>query len=306
MRYTMNIYNDINKISKKQRAIAIGSFDGIHLGHQAVINATINSGYTPSVFTFSENPKKILTGETKYLSTKEDKENYLKNLEVEDLIEVDFSSISSYSPEEFFYKILLEKCGARLISCGDNFRFGSKASGDTALLAKLCEKENIKLVLCPAVKLADELISSTKIREALGNGDTKKAEKMLGRPFGFTLKVKTGNKIGRTLGTPTINQHLPESFVLPKFGVYASLVEIDGNKHWGVTNIGTKPTVGKYKPLAETWIGEFCGDLYGKKLHLEILEFIRAEQKFSSLEDLKAEIFRNAEKAKKIAENYLK
>ena len=303
----MNIFNKIEEINCKDKcAVALGSFDGIHLGHRAVIENVCKSEFVPSVFTFERNPSEFLEGRAEYLMTDVDKQEVLKDLGVKNLFSVDFNSVKNMEPQLFFEEILLKRCNAGLISCGGNFRFGKKALGNVELLKELCDKYNIQLVVSDFVSTGTEVISSTAIREALKNGDAGKAGKMLGRPFGFTLPVGEGNRIGRTLGTPTINQELPKGFVKPKFGVYAAVVTVDGNRHWGVTNIGVKPTVGKYDPLAETWIGEFDGDLYGQSIKLEILEFIRAEKKFSSLEELKDEIYRNAETAQKIVEAYLK
>lgn len=145
-----------------------------------------------------------------------------------------------------------------------------------------------------------ERVSATRIRDAVERGEMADAAAMLGRPFGFEFEVVHGNRIGRTIGTPTINQHFPEHFILPRFGVYASCVHIGGRTYCGVTNVGVKPTVGSDRALSETWIPDFSGDLYGKTLRLELLAFIRDEKKFANLDALKAEIRRNEKQARKI------
>ena len=132
-------------------------------------------------------------------------------------------------------------------------------------------------------------------------GDLPLANRLLGRPFGFSLEVIHGNHIGTGLGMPTINQAIPEGFVQPRFGVYASWCRVDGGYHWGVTNIGVKPTVGSDQVLAETWMPQFSGDLYGRRVRLFLLRFIRPERKFGSLGELKEEIDKNAAQAKAIA-----
>ena len=304
----MQIYTSLDSINKQKKttAVALGAFDGLHLGHQKVINQVIGLNFEPSVFTFSEDPSKSLSGKTEYLMTQEDKLSTLELMGVENLFDVNFSDVKDLSPEEFFYDVLLDKCAVGMISCGDDFRFGKKAKGDVTLLKELCEKNGIKLKICPPVMLENEVIHSTRIRTALKEGNARLAEKLLGRPFGFTLEVIKGNALGRTIGIPTINQRLPDGFVLPKFGVYAALVHIDGKIFFGTCDIGVKPTVGSDIPLAETWIADFSGDLYGKKLKLDILDFIRPEKKFDSLDDLRDEIKRNAVVSKEICSNYLK
>lgn len=302
----MKKFTDLNKMQLKENtAVALGAFDGLHLGHRAVISKVRGTQFVPSVFTFIEDPSKLLEGGTEYIMTRQDKEYELSEMGIINLFSVNFDEIKNMSAEEFFTRILIEKCRAKVISCGENFRFGHKADGDIKCLHELCERYEVELRVTPPVTLDGETVSSTCVREALRRGDMMKAARLLGRPFGFTLPVVTGNQIGRTLGTPTINQVLPEGFVKPRFGVYAAIVHIGKNRHWGVCNIGTKPTVGKYDPLAETWIGEFSGDLYGNDLKLEILDFIRPERKFGSLDELKQEIEKNAEAAKKIVEKYL-
>ncbi len=303
---SMNIYNNIEDINCKNKcAVALGSFDGIHLGHRSVIENACKSPLEASVFTFQKSPSELLGGRAEYLMTDWDKRDTLAEMGVRNLFSVDFSSVKDMAPETFFTEILLKRCNAGLISCGINFRFGKGASGNTELLKVLCGEHGIRLIVSDYVLSDSRIISSTAIRETLKAGDAAKAAKMLGRPFGFTLPVGEGNRIGRTLGTPTINQELPAGFVRPMYGVYASIVTVDGRRHWGVTNIGVKPTVGKYEPLAETWIGEFDGNLYGQKIKLELLEFIRPEKKFNSLAELKSEIYKNAEIAQKLAEKYL-
>lgn len=303
----MKIFRDVEKLnSKKPVAVALGAFDGLHVGHQAVIRAAVESGFAPAVFTFEDDPSETLENMAEYLLTKEDKYRELENMGVELLWSVSFAKLRSMEAEDFFYKVILEACGAKFITCGGDFRFGRLARGNVKLLRKLCDENGVTLKIVDTVTVDGIEARSTDIRAALHEGDVALAEKLLGRPFYFTLPVTQGNRIGRTLGIPTINQVLPPHFIKPLFGVYAAIVHVDGKKHWGVCNIGVKPTIGKYDPLAETWIGEFSGDLYGRELKLEIIGFIRPERKFDSLDELKDEILKNAETARNMAENYLK
>lgn len=292
----MEIVKNIGEYNSKDKtAVALGVFDGVHLGHQKVIESAKGLGLKRTVLTF-EGIKKGLA-----LSTPEDKLRLLENIGVEKLCVVNFLEIKDMEPEVFFAEVLVKRLNAGLISCGEGFRFGKGAKGDTALLKALCSENGMELVIVPAVLLEGEKVSSTAIREALKNGDVKKANRMLGRPFGFKLEVIHGNHIGTGLGTPTVNQAIPEGFILPKFGVYASVVKISEQEYQpGVTNIGVKPTVGSDKVLSETWMPEFKGDLYGRNLRVQIIDFIRPERKFDSLEEMKAEILNNAIQAKEI------
>ena len=166
------------------------------------------------------------------------------------------------------------------------------------LLRELCQKHGVGLTVLPPVSEDGEKISSSRIRRAVEGGDIPTANRLLGRPFGFQLEVIHGNHIGTGLGTPTINQALPENFVRPRFGVYAAWCLVEGSPYFGVCNIGVKPTVGSDRVLAETWMPEFSGDLYGERVRVELVEFLRPERKFDSLEELKAAIQANGEQAR--------
>ena len=159
----------------------------------------------------------------------------------------------------------------------------------------------------PTVEYKGERVSATRIRKAIENGEMEDVTVMLGRPFGFCFEVVHGNHIGHTIGTPTINQNFPPRFVLPRFGVYASAVYVDGKTYCGVTNVGVKPTVGSDHALSETWMPDFTGgDLYGRTLRLELLSFVRDEKKFPDLDALKAEISLNEKTARTLFEAFEK
>ena len=293
-------------MNKDSTALAMGAFDGLHIGHINVIKETVKlagDNLLPSVLTFKEDPDADLKGETSYIISPEIKSQVLKEGGIKQVFMLDFKKIKEMSPKEFFQKIVLEKCKAKMLFCGDNFRFGKNASGDTALLKEYCENSGITLCVVPYSKINEKVISSTAIRQAIENGDMELVKKMLGRNYSLFLEVVYGNKIGRTLGAPTINQIIPKGYTLPKFGVYASFVSFGGKTYKGVTNIGVKPSIkGSYSPSAETYILDFEGDLYGKTIKTELVEFIRPEKKFDSLESLKVEINLNAQKARKLLE----
>jgi len=261
-------------------SLALGTFDGVHRGHMAVIRAGVEGarqGLEPGAFTFGRPPQgggQVVTARDKR-----------KLLERAGVVE----------------DILFEKCGARRLCCGEDYRFGRGAAGDVALLRRLCDAAGVQLRVAPPVLEGGEKVSSTRIREAIGRGDILTANRLLGRPFSFSLEVIHGNHIGTGLGTPTINPAMPEGFVQARFGVYAAWCRVSGEFFYGVTNIGVKPTVGSDRVLAETWMPAFSGDLYGRRVRVFLLDFIRPEKKFASLEGLKAEIRRNAEQAEEIA-----
>ena len=281
--------------------LALGTFDGVHRGHQAVIRAAgeqaSRAGRTLGVFTFEDSPSGAAA-----LLTPEDKLTLLERLGVEQVFTPRFGAVKDLAPRTFLEEVVRGCCGARALVCGEDFRFGKGAAGDVALLRTWCESAGLDLTVVPPVTEGAEKISSTRIRQAVEAGDIPTANRLLGRPFGYTLEVIHGNHIGTGLGTPTVNQALPAGFILPPFGVYASVVTVDGAPYAGVTNIGVKPTVGSDRVLSETWIQHFSGDLYGRRLSLALLAFLRPERKFDSLEELKAEIERNARQAQEVVE----
>lgn len=289
--------------STGELAAALGSFDGLHLGHRQVIGNTLSShGLFPAVVTFQQNPSASLKEKpVPLLTTNKQKLDLLEEIGVDTVYLLSFDQIRDMEPEDFV-DALYQVCRVRKLCCGFNFRFGKNGRGDAELLKTLCREKGIELCVVPPVAIGGEPVSSTRIRACLEQGDVQQAGQLLGRPFGYDFEVTHGRQLGRTWGTPTINQPFPAGYVLPRFGVYASLVEVDSKKYYGVTNIGVKPTVGSDCALSETWIPEFSGDLYGKKVPVELLDFIRSEKKFDSLDELKNEILENGVLARKIAE----
>ncbi len=280
-------------------SLALGTFDGVHRGHMAVIRAGVEGarqGLEPGAFTFVRPPQ----GGGQVVTAR-DKRKLLERAGVRRLYCMDFASLRGIEARRFVEDILFEKCGAKRLCCGEDYRFGRGAAGDVALLRRLCDAAGVQLRVAPPVLEGGEKVSSTRIREAIGRGDILTANRLLGRPFSFSLEVIHGNHIGTGLGTPTINQAMPEGFVQARFGVYAAWCRVSGEFFYGVTNIGVKPTVGSDRVLAETWMPAFSGDLYGRRVRVFLLDFIRPEKKFASLEGLKAEIRRNAEQAEEIA-----
>lgn len=288
---------------KTEYSVALGFFDGLHRAHFSVLeSALINArrtGLTPAVLLFDEHPRTALTGEAvPALLTREERDERLIKMGFT-LLFVSFKEIMNMLPAEFVSKILCEKYPAGSLSCGYNYNFGKNAAGNTGILGELCKERGIALSVCPEFTLDGQTVSSTEIRRALENGDVEAANKMLGYPFGFTARVFTGDRRGRLLGAPTINQYIPGELITPKFGVYASRVYFDGREFVGVTNIGARPTFGEGSVRSETYIVDFSGDLYGRDVRVEIYSFVRGEKKFPDADTLKAQIEADVESAKR-------
>lgn len=289
----------------RKRAIALGTFDGLHRGHMQVLSGAKQSGFRPAVLLFSEHPASVLTKKAPpMLCTPEKRDALLESAGME-LLHVDFREILSLSPRAFFEEILLKRFSAGLLSCGENYTFGKDRAGTPETLQALCSAYGVQLHVAETVQFAGAPISSTRIRQALKNGEIEQACNMLGRPFSYAFPVVKGDCRGRTLQFPTINQFFPESFVQPKFGVYASLSEIDGIRYPAVTNFGARPTIGTKTVRSETYLLGFSGDLYGKCPEVQWLSYLRPEQKFASLEELQAAIEKDAARAQEIFKNTL-
>lgn len=295
----MRVIEDLEGMGGGPCSLALGTFDGLHRGHMAVIRAGVEGarlGLEPGAFTFARAPQG--GGQ---VATPRDKRKLLEQAGISRLYCVGFENLRDMEARRFVEDVLFGRCGARRLCCGEDYRFGRGAAGDVGLLQKLCGQAGVPLQVVPPVLEGGEKISSTLIRAAIERGDIPTANRLLGRPFGFSLEVIHGNHIGTGLGTPTINQAIPEGFVQARFGVYAAWCRVSGAFFYGVTNIGVKPTVGSDRVLAETWMPEFSGDLYGKRVRVFLLDFIRPEKKFASLDELRAEIQANARQARDIA-----
>lgn len=286
-------------------AVAMGLFDGVHFGHRSVIKRAVeiaeeNIGIAPAVFTF-ETASVTSKGDNgvEYLLSRELKHELIGRLGVKYIYSPDFMNFKNLSAEEFVELVLCDKLMARYVICGEDFRFGKNASGNVEILDKLCRKRGITVIIVPPVKEEGGVrISSTMIRNLVKEGRISEANKLLGARFQFRLPVMYGHQIGRTLDFPTINQYLKKRQVMPKYGVYASVAEFMGRVYPAVTNIGMKPTVANTEvPVAESYIVGFDGDLYGETVKISLIDFIRPEVKFDSLEQLKNQIAQDVKKA---------
>ena len=297
-----------NVLSPQQQhtAVALGFFDGVHRGHRRVLSlcaAQKAHGLVPVCLTFSESPRAVMNGGAFfYLMTQRDKVRVLEGIGMEQVIFADFRSIMHLSPEEFFHEILVKKLRAKALFCGFNYHFGKNAEGDSALLQRLCDESGIALTVVPPEKNDGEVVCSTFIRGLIADGEVERANELLGARFGFSAEITHGRRLGRELGTPTLNMPLEIDLVVPKFGVYASLVTLEsGERFGGVTNVGVKPTVGGTVPLWETWMPDYHGgEIYGQTADVRLLKFLRPEQKFDSLTALRDAILKDGEQAKAV------
>lgn len=279
-------------------AVAMGLFDGLHPGHQAVIRRALDCApaLLPTVFSFFFDTPATKPDFARILSPTQ-KEALLSEMGVQGLCCPPFSQIQQLSPEDFFRDILVKQLRAEAVFCGYDFRFGRDAQGDSGLLRQLCGERGIRFEQLPATEEGGLPISSTRIREAIRAGEMEKAARLLGRPYAIDLTVVHGRHMGHDVfGFPTVNQVYEEGDLLPRFGVYESRVHWGGRVYKGVTNVGVKPTVGGDRPSAETFILHFSGDLYGQRPLVSFCRFLRGEMKFPSFEALKAQIRQDAER----------
>lgn len=289
---------------KEKTIYALGFFDGVHLGHAALLRACRENateyGCGAGVITFGTHPDTLVLGMTPGLiNTPSDRERLLKDFGMDTVITLPFDENMRTMPWQAFFRLLLEECGAAGIVVGDDFRFGYRGEGTAAKLKAACEEKGLPCAIVPQQTVNGTVVSSTHIRALLEKGEMEKAVEFLGHPHILTGTVVSGRHIGRTIGVPTANLLLPEGLLTPKFGVYACLCRIDGEKYAAVTNIGTRPTVGGHRVTVEPWILDFEGDLYGKEITLEFHKFLRHEKKFPDLAALQAEIRKNGEETRR-------
>ena len=276
---------------------ALGFFDGVHLGHRRLFDATLaeaarrGDGAAPAVFTFSDDLRQIKPGAAR-LTDFETKLRLLGEAGIRRVYVADFPSVMGLSPESFVSQILVQQCKTVFAVCGFNFRFGSGASGDALLLRALMLEAGADAEVIPPAYLGGSVISSSAIRAAIEAGDMPHATAMLGRPFSLTAPVLHGRGYGQSEGVPTVNQVFAESGILPRSGVYACRARLsDGTALSAVANVGACPTFGEKGEIhCETHLIGYRGDLYGKTLTVEFLYYLRPEKRFDSVGELYAQI----------------
>ena len=290
-------------VINNKTAVALGSFDGLHTGHMSVIACALSfkeCGLKPLVMLFDSHPLKALSGKAPSEILQSSLRNEILDGRGVATTVISFKEIKDLSPREFFTEILLGKLNAGAVCCGNNYRFGKNGTGNTKELKSLCEEFGVELKISPEIKFEGSPVSSTRIRQAIESGDIPLANAMLGREFRYKYTVVSGDRRGRLMGAPTINQHFAENFVIPKIGVYSSVTVIGDKEYPSVTNIGLRPSFANEDLRSETCILGFSGDLYGQDIEVRLLQYLRGEMKFDSMDALGTQIKRDAEASKEI------
>ena len=295
----------------KKTIYALGFFDGVHIGHSALLREcrrlADETGCAAAAVTFSSHPDTLVQGVTpRLINTIEDRVKLLKEAGMDDVVVLPFDKKMQTLPWEEFLALLVERYDAAGLVCGHDFRFGNRGAGNAALLQAYCKEKDMPCCVVPEQKLGDITVSSTHIRSLLEAGKMEEANRFLGHPHILSGEVVSGRKLGRTLGIPTANLSIPEGVAQLPFGVYACKATVENKTYIAVTNIGNRPTVGGHRVTVEPWLLDFEGDLYGKHLTLSFYTFLRPEQKFPSLDALKEEIQKNAGECRKFFENNTK
>lgn len=292
----MQILHDLSE--NPNLSLALGYFDGVHIGHQAVIKNAVNyakqNGGKSAVITFKDHPCCFFHGVCpKYILTREYREKFIADLGVDYLYELDFEKLAGLSAEEYLENILIKHFSPKSISTGFNHNFGHNKTGDVKFLEQESIKYNYKYFALPPQKYDGEVISSTKIRKLLSDGQIDTANKMLGRNFIIEGTVIKGRQIGRTIGFRTANILYPLELIDIPFGVYSVLVNYASQTYQGIANFGVRPTVNGQGALLEVHILDFERDIYGEVLEVKFIKMLRTERKFDSLDSLKQQISRD-------------
>ncbi len=282
-------------VAPRPRRVAVGEFDGVHLGHRAVIDGS------DTVLTFDPHPLAIIRPEAapKLLSTVEQKAELVAALGVEELVVIPFdAAFAQRSAQEFVEQVLVERLNATCVSVGDNFRFGHGAKGDTTLLRA---DERFETRVVPLVEVEGEVVSSSHVRGLVLAGEVDKAAAFLGAPFAMRGEVVGGDRRGRELGFPTANLVPDQTLIQPGHGIYAARARFDGQERCAAVNVGVRPT---FKTdlvvLVEAFLLDFDGDLYGTQLTIEFLTRLRGERRFDSVDALVEQMHRDVEGARAV------
>ena len=287
--------DNIGNSKIRKSAVALGKFDGVHLGHQAIIRELKKKkdGDTKTVIiTFSVSPEAVLSHKNlKYIMTDGEKQEYFEKSGIDYLIDLKLDTdFLRMEAEEFVRTCLVEKLGVKKVVCGRDFRFGRDRKGDVDFLRNAGQKYDFETEIVEHVVIENTEISSTKIRAEILKGNLEQANAMLGHKYSVTGIVQHGNELGRKINFPTVNILPPYDKILPPNGVYMSECLLKGKSLKGITNIGVKPTVGSQRIEIETNIFDYSGDLYGETVTIEFLKFLRPERKFASMLELQSQI----------------
>ncbi|MDO5300944.1 MAG: bifunctional riboflavin kinase/FAD synthetase [Tissierellia bacterium] len=295
--------------SHQDCVIALGNFDGLHYGHQALMEELQlmkeASGCEAAVLMFTTHTSEVTKQRRQSLiQSNRQKERALESMGIDVIYEVPFTKeLMAMEPEVFLKELLLEKLQVRGIVVGFNYRFGHKARGNTDLLRELQKEENYLLTVVDPVRLDGREVSSTRIRGLIEEGRIRQANTLLGRPFAIEGEIVHGKHLGSKLGVPTANMKFDTNYVHPRFGVYLGRFTVEGKSYYSATNIGTNPTFKEQGIKVESYLLDFEGDIYGKWAELELLEFLRPELAFDSVEELIIQMNRDIERAESIVVN---
>lgn len=306
----MRIIKDLEEIKRDQNSvITLGTFDGLHIGHQQIVDTVVQKSRQSSgksfLITFDPHPRKVIPGrnDIKILSTLDEKLVVLEQLGMENLFVINFTTeFSKQSPEEFVEKYLVQGIGLREVVIGYDHHFGKSRDGNFELLQKLGNKFNFSVTLIPEYSVDGVTVSSTKIRKALLAGDVLKAGKMLGRNYSFKGTIVHGDGRGRQLGFPTANLAVDnEDKLIPAKGIYAAECVVEKEKHFGLLSLGSRPTFHKDgKIIPEFYIFDFDKDIYDEVMQVNMIEKIRDEEKFNSVDELISRMNKDEEIGRKI------
>lgn len=307
---TFDKLTEVNNI--EPTALALGNFDGVHLGHQELIKSMVEKahekGLKAAVFTFSNHPRNLLPGKTPVLNITMDgqKSQIIESFGIDYLFNIEFTEeIMTMEPERFVKELIVEKFNAKDLFCGFNYNFGYKAKGNPQLLKELGEEMGFDVWEMPPFIIHDDVVSSSLIRTLIVSGQVEKCEMYMGRHYAIDGEVVVGNRLGRKLGFPTSNLVISPNMVTPPNGVYVTYCTYNGHRYPSVTNVGHKPTIGEYEKNVETHIFNFDKELYGKHINVEFLQKTRDEVKFDNVEELSEQILRDCRDAREYHENLL-
>ena len=290
----------------EKRVFALGFFDGVHLGHQALLrqcrNLAQSMGCNAAAITFDAHPQSLFSDQTPaLLGTIRERRLLLRQYGMDEIDCFPVSKEVMSTPWQDFLQNLLN-AGAAGFVCGDDFRFGHLGEGNAEKLQQFCLQNQLPCIIIPEQSLKGKRISSTLIRGLIEQGDMESATKFLGHPHILTGTVRPGRQLGRKLGVPTANLIIPEGVVVPKLGVYVCRTVIDGKSYPAVANVGTRPTVGGSGITVEPWILDFHGNLYDREITLEFYRFLREETKFPDLSSLQKQIHQDAAETRRYFE----
>lgn len=290
----------------EKRIYALGFFDGVHVGHQALLKACTamseSFGCKAAAITFDAHPQTLFSDHAPpLLSTIKDRLHLLRRYGMEEVQVFPVTKEVMSTPWQSFLESLVQQ-GAVGFVCGDDFHFGHRGQGNADHLQQFCTAHRLPCIIIPQQSMKGKRISSTLIRSLIQAGEMESATKFLGHPHVLTGAVRHGQQLGRKLGVPTANLLIPEGTVVPKFGVYACRAMVDGRSYPAVANVGTRPTVSGSGVTVEPWILDFSGNLYGREITVEFYRFLRQETKFADLNALKQQIHLDAAETRRYFE----